>query len=250
MGNKGKESAWEQQEKQKLEEIYRVHGNMMMQTAMSVLHHREDAEDAVQNSILSMARHMHAVGEVQDFRTISYVRTVVRNTAIDIYREKKRGDASFEELLIEPESSFDLEHLVCNSQEVEHIVAVIAKMDISYREVLSLFYLNELSPKEIADVLQSHITRSALRLIVGKRYCIGCCNMPIRREGCVMRKRDQMIRDAFAVYQAAEEKEYRQKDQKQEEFYTEGFEDKIYQCIQNLPIQNPWAKAHKIWLVF
>ena len=63
-----------------------------------------------------------------------------------------------------------------------------------------------------------------------------------------MRKRDQMIRDAFAVYQAAEEKEYRQKDQKQEEFYTEGFEDKIYQCIQNLPIQNPWAKAHKIWL--
>ena len=169
LGNKGKESTWEQQAKQKLEEIYRVHGKMMMQTAMSVLHHREDAEDAVQNSILSMARHMHAVGEVQDFRTISYVRTVVRNRAIDIYREKKRGDASFEELLIEPKSSFDLEHLVCNSQEVEHIVAVIAKMDISYREVLSLFYLNELSPKEIADVLQKPYNTIRSQINRGKK---------------------------------------------------------------------------------
>lgn len=169
MGNKGKESAWEQQEKKKLEEIYRVHGKMMMQVAMSVLHQREDAEDAVQNSILSLARHMHAIGEIQDFRTISYVRTVIRNRAIDIYREKKRGDASFEELLIEPESSFDLEHLVCNSQEVEHIVAVIAKMDISYREVLSLFYLNELSPKEIADVLQKPYNTIRSQINRGKK---------------------------------------------------------------------------------
>ncbi len=169
LGNKGKESTWEQQAKQKLEEIYRVHGNMMMQTAMSVLHHREDAEDAVQNSILSMARHMHAVGEVQDFRTISYVRTVVRNTAIDIYRKKKRGDASFEELLFEPESRFDLEHLVCNSQEVEHIVAVIAKMDASYREVLSLFYLNELSPREIADVLHKPYNTIRSQINRGKK---------------------------------------------------------------------------------
>ena len=169
MGNKGKDSAWEQQEKKKLEEIYRVHGKMMMQVAMSVLHQREDAEDAVQNSILSLARHMHAIGEIQDFRTISYVRTVVRNRAIDIYREKKRGDASFEELLIEPKSSFDLEHLVCNSQEVEHIVAVIAKMDISYREVLSLFYLNELSPKEIADVLQKPYNTIRSQINRGKK---------------------------------------------------------------------------------
>lgn len=63
-----------------------------------------------------------------------------------------------------------------------------------------------------------------------------------------MRKKDRMIRDAFAVYQAAEEKEYRQKEQKKEDFYTEGFEDKIYQWIQNLPIQNPREKAHRIWL--
>lgn len=153
MGNKGKENAWEQQAKQKLEEIYRMHGRMMLQTAMSVLHHREDAEDAVQNSILSMAKHMHAISDVQDFRTISYIRTIVRNAAIDIYRKKKRGTASLEELLTEPESNFDLEHVVCDSQEAERVLAVIAEMDLAYREVLSLFYLNELSPREIADVL-------------------------------------------------------------------------------------------------
>ena len=71
--------------------------------------------------------------------------------------------------MIEPESSFDLEHLVCNSQEVEHIVAVIAKMDISYREVLSLFYLNELSPKEIADVLQKPYNTIRSQINRGKK---------------------------------------------------------------------------------
>lgn len=150
---KKKEEAWEQQAKQKLEEIYRVHGNMMMQTAMSVLHQREDAEDAIQNSIISMARHMNAVGEVEDFRTISYVRTVVRNAAIDIYRKKTKRDVCYEELLAEPAAAFDMEQSVCDAQEVGAVVRAINGMEESYREVLSLFYLNELSPREIADVL-------------------------------------------------------------------------------------------------
>lgn len=153
MRGKKKEQAWEQQAKQKLEEIYRVHGMMMMQVAMSVLHQKEDAEDAIQNSIISMAKHMNAVGEVDDFRTLSYVRTVVRNAAIDIYRKKIKGDASYDELLMEPKGEFDMEQSICDAEEVRRVVAAIHKLDEGYREVLSLFYLNELSPREIADVL-------------------------------------------------------------------------------------------------
>ena len=153
MRGKAKERAWERQAKQKLEEIYRVHSGMMMQVAVSVLHQREDAEDAIQNSILSMARHMDAVGEVNDFRTISYVRTVVRNAAIDIYRKKMKCDISYDEIEIEPVDSFDMEKMICDAEEVRRVVEAIGKLEEGYREVLSLFYLNELSPREIADVL-------------------------------------------------------------------------------------------------
>lgn len=124
-----------------------------MQIAMSILHQREDAEDAIQNSILSMARHMNAVGEPEDFRTISYVRTVVRNAAIDIYRKKAKRDISYEELGVEPVDSLNIEKVVCDAEEVQQVVAAIGALEESYREVLSLFYLNELSSREIADVL-------------------------------------------------------------------------------------------------
>ncbi len=148
-----KEQVWEQRAKQKLEEIYRIHGSLMLWVVMDVLHQREDAEDAVQNSIISMARHMDALGKVEDYRTISYICTVVRHAAIDIYRKKGKGDASYDEMAAEPAGILDIEQKICEEEGINYIVAAINKLDEGYREVLSLFYLNELSPREIADVL-------------------------------------------------------------------------------------------------
>ena len=45
----GKKKSWEEQERQKLADLYRYHQKSMMQIAMSILHRKEDAEDAVQN---------------------------------------------------------------------------------------------------------------------------------------------------------------------------------------------------------
>lgn len=169
MKKKEKEKAWERQAKQKLEEVYRMHAGMMMQIAMSVLHQREDAEDAIQNSILSMARHTNALGEPGDFRTISYVKTVVRNAAIDIYRKKTKRDISYEELAAEPVAPLDIEKTVCDAEEVRRVVAAIGEMDEGYREVLSLFYLNELSPREIADVLNRPYNTVRSQISRGKK---------------------------------------------------------------------------------
>lgn len=145
---------WEDAARQKLEDIYRVHGAMMMQIAMGILKQTQDAEDALQNSIISMGRHMDVVGEVSDYRTVSYVRTVVKHAAIDIYRKRNRGHLSYEELLVEQQDTCNVEELVCEEEGVMRIVEAISRLDEGYREVLSLFYLNELSPREIADVLQ------------------------------------------------------------------------------------------------
>jgi RNA polymerase sigma-70 factor (ECF subfamily) len=164
-----KEDKWEQQAKQKLEEIYRTHADMMLQTAMGILHQREDAEDAIQNSILSMARHINAIGEANDFRTISYVRTVVRNAAIDIYRKKKKRDISYEEMEAEPADVFDMEQVICNEEEVRRVVKAIGELDECYREVLSLLYLNELSPREIADVLNRSYNTVRSQISRGKK---------------------------------------------------------------------------------
>lgn len=152
--NRKKTDAWEENARKKLEEIYRVHGAMMMGIAIGILNQTQDAEDALQNSIISMARHMDAVGDVSDYKTVSYVRTVIKHAAIDIYRKRNRGHLSYEELLEGQQDQCNVEELVCEEEGVRRIVEAISNMEAAYREVLSLFYLNELSPREIADVLQ------------------------------------------------------------------------------------------------
>ena len=152
--NRKKTDVWEENARKKLEEIYRVHGAMMMRIAMGILRQTQDAEDALHNSMISMARHMDAVGDVSDYKTASYVCTVAKHAAIDIYRKRSRGHLSYEELLEEQQDQCNVEELVCGEEGVRRIVEAISNLDAAYREVLSLFYLNELSPREIADVLQ------------------------------------------------------------------------------------------------
>ena len=145
---------------------------MMMKIAMGILRQTQDAEDAIQNSLIAMARHMDAIEQPEDIRTVSYVRTVVRNAAIDIYRKKERKNISYDDLLIEPADTFNLEKVVCDSEEVRRVIKAIEQMETEYREVLSLFYLNEMSPREIADVLnrpyntvRSQINRGRKKLL-------------------------------------------------------------------------------------
>lgn len=149
----GKKKSWEEQERQKLVDLYRYHQKSMMQIAMSILHRKEDAEDAVQNSILAISRHMDKLGDIEDYRTKAYVQTVVRNAAIDLYRKNQKAGISYEELIVEPIDAFDLEKAVCDSEEVKRVLYAIDTMDHDYREILTLYYLNEMKPREIADVL-------------------------------------------------------------------------------------------------
>ncbi len=149
----GKKKSWEEQERQKLTDLYLHHQKSMMQIAMSILHRKEDAEDAVQNSILAISRHMDKLGDIEDYRTKAYVQTVVRNAAIDLYRKNQKAGISYEELIVEPIDAFDLEKVVCDNEEVKRVLYAIDTMDHDYREILTLYYLNEMKPREIADVL-------------------------------------------------------------------------------------------------
>lgn len=64
-----------------------------------------------------------------------------------------------------------------------------------------------------------------------------------------MRKKDQLIKEAFEVYQSAGMEDYAVQQKRGEEIeYTEGFEDRIYHCIKKMHIVNPRQKARKIYL--
>ncbi|RKI40628.1 hypothetical protein D7V86_05285 [bacterium D16-51] len=64
-----------------------------------------------------------------------------------------------------------------------------------------------------------------------------------------MRKEDRLIKEAFEVYQSAGvEGLAGGKGRGEEMEYTEGFEDRIYRCIERLHITNPRQKARRLYL--
>ena len=151
-----KAKKWEERQREKLEKIYSLYKNKMFGRAMQILNQREDAEDAVQNCIIAISRHTECIDLDDEARTLSFVYTVISHCAIDIYRKNKKSRQSNLNIddIAEQAGSIDIENEVLVSMELKRVVAAIEKLDFGYREVLSLFYLNEMSPREISDLLE------------------------------------------------------------------------------------------------
>ena len=77
-------------ERARFEELYTRYGGLMHHVAMGILGKEKDAEDAVHEAFLAMARHMDKVGEVGDPRTKAFVVTIAQRKAIDLYRQRTR----------------------------------------------------------------------------------------------------------------------------------------------------------------
>lgn len=151
-----KAKKWEERQREKLEKIYSLYKNKMFDRAMQILNQREDAEDAVQNCIIAISRHTECIDLYDEARTLSFVYTVISHCAIDIYRKNKKSRQSNLNIddVAEQAGNIDIENEVLVSMELKRVVAAIEKLDFGYREVLSLFYLNEMSPREISDLLE------------------------------------------------------------------------------------------------
>lgn len=158
-----KAKKWEERQREKLEKIYSLYKNKMFGRAMQILNQREDAEDAVQNCIIAISRHTECIDIYDEARTLSFVYTVISHCAIDIYRKNKKSRQSNLNIddVAEQAGNIDIENEVLVSMELKRVVAAIEKLDFGYREVLSLFYLNEMSPREISDLLE--ITYNTVR---------------------------------------------------------------------------------------
>lgn len=166
-----KAKKWEERQREKLEKIYSLYKNKMFGRAMQILNQREDAEDAVQNCIIAISRHTECIDLDDEARTLSFVYTVISHCAIDIYRKNKKSRQSNLNIddVAEQAGNIDIENEVLVSMELKRVVAAIEKLDFGYREVLSLFYLNEMSPREISDLLEISYNTVRSKISRGRR---------------------------------------------------------------------------------
>lgn len=137
---------------EKLRRLYEKYKNRMYIAACRILHDPQKAEDVVHDSFIAISRNIDKIDDTDSLRAASYCIKAAKNTA---YNQVKK---SFNEIptLMNDEDIFFEENMldmICTKDNYKKVVDSIMSLDEKYRDVLSLYYLNELTVSEIADLL-------------------------------------------------------------------------------------------------
>lgn len=129
-------------DKKMFEERIREYMPNMYRLALGILHNREDAEDAVSESVLKAYEKLDMLRRKDSFK--AWLMQITANEAKRMYTKKKR-EITFENME---------EYMPVFEDEHHELWDSVMKMQLAYREVILLFYYEQLSIKEIAHILK------------------------------------------------------------------------------------------------
>ena len=160
-----------EKEKSTLERIYEKYRNRMYITACRILNDPYLAEDAVHEAFVSVSRNLDKIGDTDSIQTASYVIKAAKSRALNMVRQKvcEMPTLISDEDAKEDETVLDS---ICERENYSYIVSAILSLDEKYRDVLSLYYLNELTVAEISRLLSRKENTVKQQLARGRRKLI------------------------------------------------------------------------------
>lgn len=126
------------------EDLYLTYRSRMYGIAYAILHHREDAEDAVMDAVFSIVKNISLFSSVPRNKTESLIVVIVRNAAINRYnynRRRRTSSLDAEAAKELPDRDPTPEELFGQQADYEALLRVIRSLDPIYRDVLLLKYL-------------------------------------------------------------------------------------------------------------
>ena len=149
------------EEKIRFEQIYLKYRGLMYHVADSVLHNRQDAEDAVHNAFLRIVKQFSRFQNIPVKDLAPQIVVIARNEATSLLR-KRKDEAPLEdqEGLAEPPESISDYHALVDS---------FARLPRTYRAVLEMKLLLGYSDGEIAARLGLSKTAVSTRVSRGRQ---------------------------------------------------------------------------------
>ena len=77
-------------DKELVRSLYEANEQLMYNVAYNILHNRTDAEDAVQDSFVSVINHLEKICEIDCNKTRFYLVIVVKNISLNMLKKKQR----------------------------------------------------------------------------------------------------------------------------------------------------------------
>ena len=152
----------DESDKQRFEDIYYGYHKQMIVIAKGILRNQHDAEDAVQNALLNIARHMERVPKGNQKVLSAYIYTTTRNAAISLLRKKSREVETVNMESIPLPVTDDPVLQIMQQDDYQTLLSVISQLPIDYRELIFLRYVQGKEVKEIAELL--HRTPNYIRV--------------------------------------------------------------------------------------
>ncbi len=165
----------EQADRIRFEDIYNGYYKQMLIVAGRVLDNTEDAEDAVQDALLRIARNMTALRNREDWAIRGYVLTVAKNAALQIQNRNRRHCKKPDSQATPMEENDEVFQQVINSLDYDLLLRAVRHMDHRYRQVLTLAYLQEMSPREVANILGRREDTVRKQLYRGRKLLMDFC---------------------------------------------------------------------------
>lgn len=147
-----------EEDKSKFERLYYDYRKLMKHIATDMLRDEFLAEDAVHEAFIKLTRHISGVNEDDRHKTQAFIVIIIKSVCLDMLRKDKK-DKSFS--LEEIDSMGYVNDDSFKTLEVEDVYSVISSLSDTYREIIELKVVHNLSDKEIADVLG--ISNAAVR---------------------------------------------------------------------------------------
>lgn len=167
------------QDQLRFEDIYYSYRKQMLLVAQRILHDPMEAEDAVQTAFLGIARQIKRIpaGNPQVLR--AYVLTAAKNAALNMLPKRQQQNELLSISELDIADDHNLFDQIASSQDYELLFKAIRKLPAIYREVLMLKYVQGLTMKEIAALLDRKAATVHQQITRGKKLLIAQC----REEG-------------------------------------------------------------------
>ena len=167
------------QDQLRFEDIYFSYRKQMLLVAQRILHDPMEAEDAVQTAFLGIARQIKRIpaGNPQIVR--AYVLTAAKNAALNMLPKRQQQNELLSISELDIADDHNLFDQIAASQDYELLFKAIRKLPAIYREVLMLKYVQGLTMKEIAALLDRKVATIHQQITRGKKLLIAQC----REEG-------------------------------------------------------------------
>lgn len=151
--------------------IIKRYQDKLMRYANYLIWDKNSAADIVQEAFIKTYINLNGFDTKKKFS--SYIYRIVHNEAMNLINKQKKQVSLYED--IDFDSGIDTEDEFVKKELTSHTHDCLNKMPVIYGEVLSLYFLEDKSYKEIGDILRISVGTVGTRInrakIIMKKIC-------------------------------------------------------------------------------